>query len=75
MTPRVRPKGLRFPPVEETESTNGRSGQMQGARMVAKPAKKLKKRRNAMGTPLFLLAPGITSTSPNKVTDHWETFG
>jgi hypothetical protein len=45
MTPRVNPMGLRFPPVEETESTRGNRGQMQGARMVAKPAKKLKKSR------------------------------
>ena len=51
ITPSVKPKGLRLPPVEETDRTRGKRGQMQGARMVAKPARKLKKSRKIIKSP------------------------
>jgi hypothetical protein len=41
---------------------------MQGARMVAKPARKLKKSRKAIETPLFELDVGIYPAQPQKVT-------
>ena len=40
MTPKVMPKGLCLPLPEEAERTIGNNGQMQGARIVTKPARK-----------------------------------
>ena len=37
------PSGRRFPPVIPADNTTGRIGRMQGARMVAIPARKAKK--------------------------------
>jgi hypothetical protein len=41
--PNVIPKGFLFPPVDDEESTIGRSGQIQGASMVMNPETKANK--------------------------------
>ena len=43
MSPKVKPRGLRFPLPDEAEKIIGKSGQIQGAKIVASPAKKLKR--------------------------------
>ena len=41
--PSVIPSGLRLPACEETERIIGNKGQMHGARIVTKPARKVKR--------------------------------
>lgn len=43
MIPKVIPKGFLWPPVADEESNIGKSGQIQGARMVTKPEIKAKR--------------------------------
>jgi hypothetical protein len=68
ITPRVKPKGFFFPPVEETESTRGKRGQIQGARIVAKPARKLKNSRKSTGTSFLTWGDLLYDEAPRKVT-------
>ena len=39
MTPKVSPRDFLFPPPEDAENTIGKSGQMQGAKIVINPAR------------------------------------
>jgi hypothetical protein len=59
--------------VEETESTRGKRGQMQGARMVAKPARKLKKSRKIIN-PLLNFDESKYVSNFRMVTDEIEFF-
>ncbi len=51
ITPSVIPRGFRFPPEDEAESTIGNSGQMHGAKMVTMPARKENKSNMVMFNP------------------------
>ena len=43
--PRIIPKGRFFPPLRDPDKTIGRTGRMQGDRIVTIPARKAKKKR------------------------------
>src|SRR3989344_6952373 len=57
--PRVIPIGFRCPPLVDEERMIGRSGQMQGAKIVVRPATKEKIRRTTMQIYLTTLLLGI----------------
>ena len=42
MMPKVTPRGLAFPPVDDEDKTIGNNGQIQGAKIVIKPEIKAK---------------------------------
>jgi hypothetical protein len=52
ITPRVMPSDFLFPPPEDAENTMGKSGHMQGAKIVMNPAKNEKIRSVAIYPPV-----------------------